>query len=117
MTVEADIHTVLITVCARVYPDIAPLSVARPYIVYQQAGGDAPTFLERAVPSKKNGRFAINCWSDTRGEAASMAILVESAMVTATTFQSDPLSAPIALYDEDTKYRGTSQDFTVWSDR
>lgn len=118
MTVEADIFTVLASlVDGRCYPDEAPHGVACPYIVYQQAGGQAPVFLERAVPSKKNGRFAISVWAATRLEAAAVNLLVEAAMVVATAFDAKPLGAPVAMKDEDTRYFGSLQDFTVWSDR
>lgn len=118
MTVESDILAALTSlVSARVYPDIAPQKAARPYIVYQQAGGEAVTFLERAVPSKKNGRFQINTWADTRLAAAALAVQIETAMTVATAFQAKPLGAPVALFDEETQLRGTTQDFSVWSNR
>lgn len=118
MTVGTDLFdTVKALVGNRVYPDLAPTGTVAPYIVYQQVGGEAPTFLERAVPSKKNGRFQITPWTATREATSALAVLIESAMVAATAFQAKPLGAPVALYDEDTKLRGSTQDFTVWSER
>jgi hypothetical protein len=118
MTVESDIIAALSSlVTARVYPDAAPPTPTRPYIVYQQVGGEAPTFLERAVPSKKNGRFQVNVWATTRIQAAALAVQAETAMTTATAFQCKPLGAFISLYEEDTQLRGTTQDFSVWSTR
>ncbi len=118
MTVEADITSVLLELAVGpVYPDLAPANVARPFLVYQQVGGVAPVFLERAVPSKQNGRFQINVWSLTRKEAKAIAINIESAMVNSILFDAKPLSAPLSVYDEDTELRGSTQDFTIWSDR
>lgn len=118
MTVEADIFNALKGLVAnRCYPDEAPANVARPYIVYQQAGGESPTFLERAQPSKKNARFAINAWADSRAAAAALNLQIEAAMVAATAFDAKPLGAPASNKDEETNFRGSTQDFSVWSDR
>lgn len=125
MTVEADIFNTLKPLATtvgpplvyRVYPDVAPIDAVKPYLVYQQVGGEAPTFLERAVPSKKNGRFQISVWADTRAAAAAIAVQIEAAMVAATAFDAKPLGAPVAVFDEETKLRGSQQDFSVWSDR
>lgn len=116
--VEGDIFNTLKGLVAnRCYPDVAPSGAVKPYMVYQQVGGEAPTFLERAQPSKKNGRFQVSVWSTTRAEAANIALQAEAAMVAATAFDAKPVGAPIAVYDDETQLRGSLQDFTVWSDR
>lgn len=118
MTVEADIFNLLKGMVAnRCYPDEAPEGVARPYITYQQVGGRPLVYLERAVPSKKNGRFQISVWADTRSASASLGLQVEAALITATAFQAEAIGAPLATKDEDTGYRGSLQDFSIWSDR
>lgn len=119
MIVETPLHAVLIAVSARVFPDFAPEGTVRPFIVYQQVGGVAPTFLERAVPSKENGRFQITVWAATRIESKTIAKAIELAMVAATAFDAKPLGAPVALVDDSIAppLRGTAQDYTVWNDR
>lgn len=118
MSVESDIVTELrALVGGRMYPDFAPPETVLPYIVYQEISGEAPIFLERAVPSKKNGRFQISVWSATRTEASSISLQVESAMTLATAFQAKPLGGRTATFDEETELRGARQDFTVWSER
>lgn len=118
MTIEADIFAALSGLAAGgVYPDLAPLDTPRPYITYQQVGGEAVAFLERALPSKKNGRYQVNVWADTRTSAAALALQVEAAFVTASSFQGSAVGAPVATYEPDTKLYGSMQDFTVWSDR
>lgn len=118
MTVEADLfNTLKSLVSNRMYPDLAPAGVARPYIVYQQVGGQAPTFLERASPSKKNGRIQIAAWADTRAAASALGLQIEAAMVAATVFDAKPSGAAVSTYDEDTQLRGSLQDFSVWSNR
>lgn len=117
MTVEASINTVLAAVCPRVFPDFAPVSTVRPYITYQQIGGDAPGFVGREVPSKQNGLIQINVWADTRMAASALAIQIEAAMIAATAFQANAQGAPAGDFDADIPVYGCRQDFSVWSDR
>lgn len=118
MTVEADIfNTVKGLVANRAYPDEAPEGAARPYIVYQQIGGVSPTFMERASPSKKNGRFQFAVWADTRATASQISLQVEAALVAASVFDAKPIGDRTAVKDDETKLRGTRQDFSIWSNR
>ena len=118
MSLESTLFNTLKTLVSnRVYPDVAPLGVTKPYMTYQQVGGDAPTFLEATVPSKRNARMQVNVWSLTRAEANSLAIQVEAALVAATGIQAKPLGAFVADQEEETKLFGTRQDFSIWADR
>jgi hypothetical protein len=98
----------------RVYPDVAPELTARPYITYQQVGGSGVNFVAAAVPSKKNSRFQINVWADSRSSAAALAIQVEDALRVVAALQTTVLGAPVAMYDPETKLRGSRQDFSFW---
>lgn len=117
MTVEADLRTVLLTACPRVFPDVAPTSTTRPYVTYQQIGGQVINPLGKELPNKQNGEFQINVWSDTRAEAAATALLIEAALRQAEQFVARPLSAPSSDYDHDMLVYGSRQDFSIWSDR
>lgn len=118
MTVASDTLTTLQSLAGgRVYPDIAPHGAALPYIVCQQVGGQSPTFMERASPSKANARMQVTVWSRTRIQAETISRQAEAAMVEATIFDAKPLGDQIAEYDEDTGLRGSRQDFSVWFDR
>jgi len=118
MTVEADIYnSVKSLVGNRVYPDVAPAGAQLPYITYQQVGGDAVSFLERAMPSKKHGEFQINVWCATRLEAASLILQIEAAIALSTAFQAEAKMAPIAGYSEEANVYGYFQHFSIWSDR
>jgi hypothetical protein len=116
MSLESSIFDALkALVSNRVYPDVAPENTARPYITYQQVGGEAVNFVDTATtPSKKNARFQINCWADTRAAAATLAGQVEAAIRGVTTINPTVLGAPVAVFDLETKLRGTRQDFSVW---
>lgn len=119
MTTEATLTATLAPLVATgsVYPDLAPIGAVRPYITYQQVGGETVAFLERAMPSKKNGRYQVNVWADTRADAAAIILQAETALVTNTAFQASALGAPIATFEPDTKLYGAMQDFSIWSDR
>jgi hypothetical protein len=115
MTIEAGIYETLKTLVSnRVYPDLAPANALRPYITYQQIGGTGVNFVDPTTPSKKNSRFQINIWSDTRGNCATIAGQVEDALRAATTLHPTVLSAPVASYEVETGLRGSRQDFSFW---
>jgi hypothetical protein len=117
MTVEKDIYELLMTVVPRVYPDVAPMEAAPPYVTYQQVGGQSLSPLGREVPSKKNGRFQITVWATRRAEASALALSIENAFLLAEAFQVELLGSPIAAYEDGTNFYGTHQDFSVWSER
>ena len=98
----------------RVYPDVAPENTIRPYITYQQVGGDAVNFVESTIPAKKNARMQINVWADTRLTATAMGAAVEDVLRTLVALQPTVLGAAVATYDDVTKLRGTMQDFSLW---
>lgn len=115
MTIETPIYQALRQlVDGRAYPDMAPAGVARPYIVYQQVGGDVVNFLDRTIPSKRNSRMQVCAWADTRIEASSLIEQAELALRAVTVLQAAPLGAPVATYDEETELRGARQDFSLW---
>lgn len=115
--VEIDLKTLLRAICPRSYPDFAPVSTARPYVTYQQFGGEAPAFLDKTVPSKENAEFQINVWSDSRLEAKTIIKQIEVAMIGATAFQARPIAACASDFDADVPVYCSRQDFTVWADR
>lgn len=117
MSLEADVLAILKAACPRVFPDVAPVSTTLPFVTYQQVGGEALTYLERATPSKQNALVQVNVYAKTRPEANSLARQIEAAFTVATTVQATPAGALVALYDEDTEIRGTRQDFSIWADR
>lgn len=97
----------------RMYPDVAPEEVGRPYIVYQQVGGPAINFLDNTtIPSKKRARYQITIWGETRAAVAALAVSVENAVRVVTALQPVVEAAPVSLYDEATRLRGSMQDFT-----
>lgn len=117
MALESTLAALLGTLCAHVYPDEPPEPLpSRPYIVYQQVGGSAVNFLERAVVGKRNARMQVKVWADTRQGASALAGLVEDATKLCADFQGEPLGAWVAVHDRSLQLYGTVQDFTIWSD-
>lgn len=117
MSLESDLYTVLSAVCPRTFPDFAPTSTVRPYVTYQQIGGDAVNFLGREIPNKRNARMQVNVWANTRESAVTTAQAIEDAIRMSTLFQGEPESAMTADYDADFPVYSSSQDFTIWADR
>lgn len=115
MTMETRIYQALRALVAdRVYPDFAPAGAGRPYIVYQQVGGVVLSFLDGAVPSARNGRIQVCSWAETRSEASSLITQVESILRSNSDLQVDVLGASVSTSDDETKLRGSRQDFSVW---
>jgi hypothetical protein len=117
MTLEEKLVALLMPICPRTFPDFAPTDTARPYVTWQQIGGDSVGFVEGGVASKENALVQINVWSDRRTEAKSVIKLVEEALVTAKTLQASPTSAAASDADPDMARYCSRQDFSIWADR
>ncbi len=89
----------------------------RPFITFEQAGGEALSFIDGTLPDKKHGRFEIGVYADSRAACAALALQVESAMAAATAFQSIAIHAPISDYAPDVKIYSSTQNFSVFSSR
>ena len=115
MSAESQMFAALRTLVSdRVYPDLAPDPVTKPYIVYQQVGGAAVQFVGADVPSKKNSRMQVSVWGETRAQVSALAVQVEDTLRGTASLQTIVLAAPVATYDPDTKLRGSQQDFSIW---
>ncbi|WP_341866812.1 DUF3168 domain-containing protein [Caballeronia pedi] len=96
----------------RVYPSVAPAGTARPYIVYQGAGGVDETTFDGA-DALQNRRVQVVVWATTAGEAESINQQVRAAL-TAEPVRGVPIGAPVDVYEDDTKLYGSQQDFSIW---
>lgn len=118
MTIETAIYDALKGLVGnRVFPDFAPLGTARPFITYEQAGGDALHFTDGTLPDTKNGRFEISIYADTAMTRAALALQVEATMAAAPAFQATALHAPISDYASEVKIYSSTQNFSVFSTR
>ncbi|BBP95963.1 hypothetical protein BSFA1_10920 [Burkholderia sp. SFA1] len=96
----------------RVYPDVAPASPVKPYIVYQSIGGEDETTFDGA-DTLQNSRMQVSVWSTSRSEAATIIKQVRAAL-TAEPVLGVPIGAPVSVYEDDTKLYGSQQDFSIW---
>jgi hypothetical protein len=116
MTIESQVYEALkVLAGSQVYPDVAPEGTLPPYITYQAVGGQPINYLTGEKPGRRNARMQVSVWAATRLGAASLAQQVEDALRDAKALQTEVLTGQIATYDEDTKYRGVIQDYSVWS--
>jgi len=97
---------------SRVFPDIAPQNTARPYITYQSVGG-RPTATLDGVDATRNSRMQINVWADRRKDVSVTMEAVIGALC-GDTIGAVPLGEPVSLFEEDTKLRGSTLDFSIW---
>jgi hypothetical protein len=84
------------------------------YVTYQQVGGVPVNFVDGGVPGKRNTRMQINVWARTRSESDALAIQVEDALRLETALQTTVLGSLIAVYEPETKLKGSMQDFSFW---
>lgn len=117
MSLESNLVAVLKSVCGRTFRGVADTATARPYVTFQQVGGDVINLLANAVASKKNAVMQITVWSDSPVEAGQVADAIEAALITTTTIQARPLAAAVDDYESDMERWGRRQDFTIWADR
>lgn len=114
MSIESDFVTAVGASCGgRVFPDFAPHDTARPYVTYQQVGGQTVSFLEGGASVKRNARLQVNVWHDTRIGANNLMRQIED-LLQASPFYGDPIGALIARADETGTSRGAQQDFSLW---
>jgi hypothetical protein len=99
----------------RVFADAAPLDTPRPYITYQQVGGEAVNFLGTEIPSQKHARVQVNVWHDTRAGANTLMKQVED-VIRAAPLLGVVEGALIAQYEQVSTARGAVQDFSFWHD-
>lgn len=117
MSIEALLVTALQAQCPRVFPDVAPFQTLRPYVIYQQIGGKAPTYLDDNQPATRCAWMQIAVYADTRAQASALMLSIETALHTSATLQARAQSAMQATHDEDTDVRGAMQDFEIWGAR
>lgn len=115
MTFEADLFTLLKTVTPRVFPDFAPVSTTRPYVTYQQIGGEVLNMVANVAPGVRNAMVQITVWSNTRKESLEIMRAIEDAICSTSVFPSArPIAAAVADYDAEIPVYGARQDFTFW---
>jgi hypothetical protein len=96
----------------RVYADVAPATVVKPYITYQSVGGQDETTFD-GLNALQNSRMQVNVWAITRVSASALMQQVLQAL-TAAPVRGTPIGAPVSVYEEDTKLYGSRADISIW---
>jgi len=117
MTLEERLYIELAAVCPRAFPDFAPPETERPYVTFQQVGGEVVQCLDNTVPSKENAAMQINVWADSRKAAKSVILAIEARLSVATVIQASPIAAAVSDFDVDMERYCSRQDFDIWADR
>lgn len=117
MSVEADLTTLLKTLCPRVFPVVAPAGTALPYVTYSAIGGQSLRFIEGTAADKRNTIMQINVWDATQSGALSLIRQIEDAMCASVVFTAQPEDEPMWPYDAAASRYGCSQDFSIYSTR
>ena len=119
MSVEAELTTLLKTLCDRVFPDVAPAGTARPYVTYSGIGGKPLRFLDNTAGDKRNTIMQINVWSSTRAQTMDLIRDIEEALCASATFTATPMDEPFSAYEEDAEppLYGANQDFSIYATR
>ena len=115
MSMDAQVSAALSALVeSRVYPDIAPDDVTRPYITYQQVGGNVVNYTEGGVPDRRNAMVQVNVWAATRLGASELSEQAENTLRTLTDLQTTVLGARVSIYESETKLYGARQDYSIW---
>jgi hypothetical protein len=117
MSLETQLVALLKVRCDRVFPDEAPFGTATPYVIFQQVGGQAPVYVEGAVPNRRNAEMQITVWDVTRSAANALSQQIEKDLIETTTIDAKPLGALRSSVSDLPDRRGASQDFDIWAAR
>jgi hypothetical protein len=115
---ETQIDSLLKTICARTFPDVAPDETAAPFIVWQGIGGQSLRALDGDHCGARNTYMQISVWASRRLDALNLIRQVEDALISSPAFTVvRPDSEPMGMYDEETDLHGSIQRFSIWSTR
>jgi len=111
MTFEEEFLACLKAITPRVHADFAPVTTARPYVTFQQVGGDVINPLDNSAPGKRLPEMQVNVWADNRMQAMALIRAIEDALRAASAFHARPAGDAVADFDADVPVYGARQDF------
>lgn len=120
MTMQASLYASLggfaalgALVGTRIYPDIAPMGVATPYVVWSEVGATPVNGLG-GHQGLTQYRVQIVTLAGSALQARSVGEQVRAAMAAATDFKSIELDFASADFEEGSKAFGVRSDFSIW---
>lgn len=114
---ESTLHALLSGICARTYPDVAPANSLRPYVVWQQIGGESLRYTDNTPMDKRLPLVQVSVWSETRLESLGLIRQIEDALCASVDFTAAPQGEPISQYEPDTSLYGNTQRFDILAPR
>lgn len=86
MSIESDLHAAVATVCTRVFPAVAPIRTARPYVTVQNIGGFPTYYMDSTPATKRVRRYFVKTYANSKAEALTLAQQIEVAVMASTAF-------------------------------
>lgn len=117
MTMEATIQALFVARCARTWQTVAKSIATRPYVVWQAFGGRTMRNLENTAMDKRNTLVQVSVWADNSTDAVTLIRQYEEDLCAATGLTVEPLGEAEGTFDEDTKFYGAIQRFSIYSTR
>ncbi|WP_313082554.1 DUF3168 domain-containing protein [Pulveribacter sp.] len=117
MSIEANLQTLLLTLCPRVRADVAEDGLAAPYVVWQAIGGEPINALDNSLPGQRRLYMQVSVWAKSRMDATGLAQAIEASMRAAPVFVATPSGEAMSTHEPDTKLYGAIQRFSIWGDR
>ncbi|MBS1143366.1 MAG: hypothetical protein H6R14_772 [Proteobacteria bacterium] len=117
MSMESDLVALLTPICGETYPDVAPLGVAMPYVVWQQLGGETMRYADNTAMDHRRPLVQVAVWSEARQTSLDLIRQIEDALTASSAFTAEPQGEPISMYEPDTQRYGSIQRFLIWAAR
>ena len=117
MSMESSLVTLLKTVCARVFPDVAPAGTVAPYATWQGIGGESIRFIDNTDGGKRDTLVQVSIWSQSRIEALTLIRRSEDLLCASSAFQCRPEGESVSTYEPDTELYGCIQRFSILAAR
>jgi len=117
MSMESELDALLKTKCPRVYPDVAPSGVVKPFVTWQGIGGESLGFLNNTAADKRKTLMQVNAWATTRLQSLALIRDIETALRANSTFAARPQGEPMSTHEQDTQLYGCVQRFEITSVR
>lgn len=113
MSLETDLLAAITPLCARVFPDFAPYETAKPYVTWQQVGGDEIQMVTSTQDGIERPRVQVNVWHTDRKSATELMHSIRDALRVAP-LHARAIGALVSRVDELNLTRGAQQDFHIW---
>lgn len=117
MSIETELVTVLKTQCANTYPDTAPITAPRPFVVWRHMGGDPLRYMDGTAAAQRHATILVEAWASTRQAANELMLAIEGALCTAGAFTCDPQAAFSGAFDDDLSLYSAQQEFSILGTR